>query len=254
MPNNPTQSTIYESYTMLHPDGTLMCRCNKKRADWYVNRELATWVNDTTFQLTFEPQGHGKAGSAYYNQKLENKCVVCGKLAGLNKHHVFPYVFRSRLPIQYKESNHHDILPICTDCHEDYEAHATRYKIELAEKYDIRMNGVMSQAEKTNRKIISARKILSRLEAGEFVTIPTDRLTVLREQAAMPITEEVSSEGAVWADKIMERITNKEELHNFIRSWREHFIQYAQPQYLPELWSVDHPLEIIGRYQNTESY
>jgi cytochrome c553 len=248
MPNNATQSPIYESYTMLHPDGTFMCHCNKKRANWYISRDLAEWIDNTQFKLKFEPQGYGKANNPYYQQTLQNRCVVCGELAGLNKHHVFPYVFRSRAPIQYKESNHHDIVPICIECHEDYEAHANKYKEMLANQYDLAMNGAMTEAQRKNRKIISARKILQRLEEGDFLKIPQERLDLLKVQANQELSEEFSSEGAIWADKIMENVMKDQKLQEFICSWRQHFIDFAKPQYLPPLWSVHHPLEVIGRY------
>lgn len=248
MPNNAKQTPIYESYTMLHPDGTVMCHTNEKRAKWYVKRELAKWIDDKQFQLNFVPNGHGKADNPYYNQSMDNRCVVCGDHDNLNRHHVFPYVFRSRLPIHYKESNHHDILPICTDCHENYETIATQYKMELAKQHNIAMNGSMTEAQRVNRKIQSARNIIKKWEDGIFTDIPEDRLAILKEKANQDFIDDENNMGAVWADKIMQDVLENNELFEFIRSWRQHFVDHAKPQYLPNLWSVDHPLEIIDSY------
>lgn len=249
MPNNPKQTPIYESYSMLHPDGTVMCHCNEKRAKWYVKRDLATWIDDKTFQLKFEPNGHGKADSPYYNQDMDNRCVVCGETEGLNRHHVFPYVFRSRLPVKYKESNHHDILPICIECHEDYETIANQYKMDLAKEHDVAMNGSMTDAQRENRKIQSARNIIAKYEEGIFTDIPEDRLAILQEKANKSFIDNENNMGPVWADKIVKDVLENDNLYEFVRSWRQHFIDNTQPQFLPKLWSVDHPLEVINRVE-----
>lgn len=249
MPNNVSASPIYESYIMQHPDGTVMCRCNFKKAQWYMDRNLAVWVDDETFRLIFEPQGHGKSDNVYYTQKLENKCVVCGREDHLNKHHVFPYVFRSKLPIQYKESNHHDILPICVDCHEEYEDHANQYKIDLANKYSSSgMHIVLNEDQKKDKKIRSARKVLKQFTNGEISGIPSDRIEILSQLANESLSQENPPSCSNWSNEIIENFMEEDKLHEFIKSWREHFIEYAKPQYLPELWSVDHKLEVLEKH------
>lgn len=255
MPINITQGTIYESFSMIHPDGTLMCHCNEKKANWYVNRKLAKWIDDKKFQLNFVPNGYGKSKNPYYVQSMENQCVVCGTKENLNKHHVVPYVFRSRFPVEMKESNHHDILPTCVDCHENYEGHATKFKEELANKIGLTMNiSSMSDKQKNNRKILSARTLLKKIQNGELVdnngkviNIPKERLTKLKAKAAEELSEEVPINGAIWADKIVENILENNQLFNFVKSWRRHFIQYANPKYLPNHWSIDSPLETSNR-------
>lgn len=255
MPINVSQSEIYESFSMLHPDGTLMCHCNEKKANWYVNRNLAKWTDEKTFKLNFEPQGHGKSKNPYYVQHMENQCVVCGLKEQLNKHHVVPYVFRSRFPVELKESNHHDILPTCVDCHEAYEEHATLFKEVLAKKVGTTMNiGGMSPEHKNNRKILSARKLLEKINnneivdnKGNIITIPLDKLEKLKLKANEPILEHAPINGSSWADKIMEDVLSNDKLFEFVKNWREHFIAYAKPQFLPDHWSVEHPLEISNR-------
>ena len=253
MPNNITQSLIYESFSMFHPDGTLMCHCNEKKAKWYVSRGLADWTGEKQFKLRFEPQGHGKSDSPYYTQSLENQCVVCGAKENLNKHHVMPYVFRSRLPVAYKESNHHDIVAICVDCHEEYEGVATQYKAQLAQAAGTSINISIPAEHKNNRKILAAQKLLEKWEKGELtdskgykVCLPHEKLSSLRKKAAEPMVEVELVQGAVWANIIMDKVFTEDRLFDFIKSWREHFIAHMNPQYLPEHWSVDHPLEMIG--------
>lgn len=256
MPINVSQKPIYESYSMLHPDGTLMCHTNSKRANWYVKRELAEWIDDKTFKLKFAPQGKGKSDSPYYTQSLENKCVVCGdnNEYALNKHHVVPYVFRSRFPEQYKQSNHHDILPTCVECHENYEGYATEYKKQLAEKVGASMNGSMSAEQKYNKKILSARNVINRLqnkelkdESGKEVKIPEEKLRLLHDLASKEPLHDEPVSGTIWADKIIENVIKNDDLFEFVRSWRKHFLEFAKPQFLPNHWSVDHPLEKVAK-------
>ncbi len=251
MPINATQKPIYESFVMQHPNGDFMCHINEKRANWYVQHGLADWVEEKTFKLKFEPKGYGKKDLLFYNQKLENRCVVCGDTSNnLNKHHVVPYVFRSRFPIEYKESNHHDILVTCIDCHEKYEGVANKYKKKLAEDIGASMTQAMTQEQKYNKKILSARNVLSQVESGELTDIngnsliPVDKMTALKEMASLELLEDPTiEEGPVWADKIMEKVINEDSLFEFVKKWRSHFIEHAKPQFLPDHWSVDHLLE-----------
>jgi exonuclease 3'-5' domain-containing protein 2 len=259
MPVNVAQNQIYESYSMLHPDGTLMCHCNFKRAKWYVDRDLATWVDEKQFKLKFEPQGYGKSENPFYMQALENRCVVCGSLDELNKHHVVPYVFRSRFPLAYKESNHHDIVPVCVDCHERYEAHATEFKALLAHQAGANMNTSMTEAFRHNKKVLSARNILQRIKEGNLVDskgnpaiVPEEKLMVLREKAREELREDVPVSGTQWADSIMDKVMAEEGLFAFVKQWRAHFIEHMKPQYLPQYWSVEHPLEVKGKEASNE--
>lgn len=252
MPINISQTPIYESYSMLHPDGSLMCYCNFKRASWYIKRNLAQWINEKSFKLNFVPQGHGKADEPYYVQSLQNRCVICGATGKLNKHHVVPYVFRSRFPTQYKESNHHDVLPTCVDCHEKYEEHATDYKKQLAQDCGVSINSSLSANEQYNKKILSAQKLLEKLkEKDNQIKIPLERLQVLQKTAQLPLIAVEKTSGTAWADKIMEKTLNEGQLWFFIKKWRQHFIKYAQPQFLPAHWSIEYPLEKIGNKTNS---
>ena len=251
MPINATQKPIYESFSMLNPKGEFMCHINEKRAKWYVDKGLADWVAEKTFKLRFEPKGNGKKDLLFYNQKLENRCVVCGDDSNnLNKHHVVPYVFRSRFPITYKENNHHDILVTCIQCHETYEGFANRYKKQLSEEIGVSMGQKMSMEQRHNKRIVSARNVLERVDSGELKNefgvplLPENKLNELKEIAKLELLEEpIIEEGPVWADKIIEKIIREDKLFEFVKQWRQHFLDHANPKFLPEHWSVDHPLE-----------
>lgn len=254
MPVNATKKPIYESFSMISPNGEFMCHINEKRANWYVGRGLADWIDEKTFQIKFEPKGNGKKEMLFYNQKLENRCVVCGDNSNnLNKHHVVPYVFRSRFPNAYKESNHHDILVTCVNCHERYEALANQYKKKLAEEIGVSMDRKMSLEQKYNKKILSAKKILQRIDNDELrdengkCLIPEEKIKEFREIVKCQLLEEpIFDSGPVWADKIIEKVMLENNLFDFIKKWRQHFVDNTNPKFLPNYWSVEHPLEKIN--------
>lgn len=251
MPINAMQKPIYESFSMFHPDGSFMCHINKKRAFWYVERGLADWIDEQSFKLKFEPKGKGKQDLLFYTQKVENQCVVCGDKSeyNLNKHHVVPYVFRSRFPIQYKESNHHDILVTCIDCHEKYEHEANMFKAKLAKDLGLTMNLGMTPEQRHNKKVRSAQKALENVESGKLKDvnglslIPGEKLEQLKKTASLELFPEEIEYGAVWADKIVENVLHENTLFDFVKMWRQHFLEHSNPQFLPNHWSVDHALE-----------
>ncbi len=254
MPTNPSINPIYESYSMLHPNGDFMCYVGSKRANWYVAKDLAVWVdeNQKTFKLKFAPNGNGKRDLPFYNQTLENKCVVCGDCSNnLNKHHVVPYVFRSRFPNQYKESNHHDIVVTCLDCHEKYEHLAMDYKIKLVHDAGFVMNNSMSKEAKHNKKIISARKMLEKIKSGQMnnpdgsCKVPSEKIKQFEDDSQAELLEDNNPflGNALWADQLVDKIINENKIFEFVKLWRQHFIDNAQPKFLPDFWSLDHPLE-----------
>ena len=244
-----SKSPIYESFAMLHPSGDLMCYTNKKRANWYIKLSLAKWINDNTFQLRFEPKGKGKSHLPFYTQKMQNICVVCGVKEQINKHHVVPYVFRSRFPEKYKSNTHHDIVTTCTSCHEQYELHANLLKEKLVKDLGIRMQQDKSKEEKFNNKVLSARYTLSRYlnhelldKDGNVSTLPEDRLKQLQELAQKTLYEIKDKHQSHWADGVIEGLKTENDFVKFVQMWRQHFLDYAKPQFLPLYWSVKHPL------------
>ncbi len=253
MPNNASKTEIYENIVMIHPDGTPMCTMSRKRALWYVSRSLADWIDETSFKLKFEPKGWGNSGSDFYMQFMPNECVCCGadEKAGLNKHHVVPYVFRSRLPEEYKNSNHHDIVSICLECHEKYESFAMDLKKEIAAHYGFGFQKKMPIEEKENKRILAARNLLSKIQNNEIrdangnvPKIPEEKINDLIETASQTLHElNASNYEPHWADKIIEKVLEEDSLFEFIKSWREHFIKIMEPKFLSPHWSVDHPIK-----------
>lgn len=243
-----TNKNHYDSCGMYHPDGTLMVRTSFRRANWYIQRNLAEWMDDThqDFRLFFEPNGHGQHDDAFYTQKMDDHCVVCGTTEELTKHHVVPYQFRRILPVHYKGRNHHDILLVCWTCHERYEREADKLKEVILHDYGFSKPFEISPEEQHNRRVQSAKHIIEELENGTLKSrngvqakIPKDRLLTLQKTANLP--EMVVPEA--WQPKFLKKMENEKALHDFFIMWRNHFVDTMKPQYLPKYWQVEHRLE-----------
>lgn len=63
------------------------CKCRKK-AEWYLKRDLATMLDEKAIQLTFEAKGEGHAENDYMIEDRDNFCVVCASHKDLTLHHV----------------------------------------------------------------------------------------------------------------------------------------------------------------------
>ena len=121
------KSPMYDNIMMLDPSGTLLCTISKKKARWYVKKNLGTWQDEeeTTVQLLFEPShrsneskprtadkieldGHNDSNvdgeeEAFFNKSIkENICVVCGDDEYHQRHYIVPYACRSLFPNKYK--------------------------------------------------------------------------------------------------------------------------------------------------------
>lgn len=243
---------IYDSYVMLHPDKTVMCYCSAKKARWYISRNLATWIDNKRFILNFIPDGKGKHDIAFYTNEMQNQCVVCGSKKNLTRHHIVPFLFRKNMPLEFKQNNHHDILPMCVMCHENYELSADKFKKELLSLNKF-LCQEMTKEQKYNKKILSARDALKKHELGFNknglkVVIPEDRLNELKKLAQMPILQDYNKN--LQNEKLqtwMAQLIREDKIFDFIKSWRFHFIENTNARFLPKHWSIEHPLEIIHK-------
>lgn len=319
---------IYDSYEMYDFDGTFLCYCSKGKAKFYLHKNnFANWMDEDgnlldkksvdhnstfpngfafyngkqlhKFKLNFQ-SNKGKTASSitvrndpYYLQKLKNICVCCGTTENLTKHHVVPYMYRKHLHNRFKNNNHHDVLPVCYECHRLYELTANDYKAELLYKYNIPVdiNIIKTQTEIKNERILKARNVILTALSNEDVAIPIERLTELLKISVMkpivlnPHTDDMfekymrpqktvgesvikhvaklsSTIHMFRKNNISVRKKRKNEsfqeymdylethgykeifdkiednLYCFIFSWRQHFIENANPKYMPKFWDV----------------
>lgn len=220
---------LYESIGMQHPDGTLMCMTSSKKAKWYLNRGLASRVNDKMVRLNFTPNGYGHHDNPYFLERKGNLCVVCGNEKDLTRHHVVPYQFRTLFTEQFKSHDHHDVLLVCRDCHDVYEREANELKKQVYK--DIGYNEKESYKIKHhNKKVISARDII------EKNNVPKNRLEFLKTIADKELMEEKPD----WKELFIAKIIDSDNINEFCSMWRKHFIDHMNPKYISEFFDVNH--------------
>jgi hypothetical protein len=140
--NTLSENNLYGGIKILSPEGAILCRCNQKKADWYLSRHIADKKADDCIVLRFKPKGFG---DPYLIHSKENICVVCGSDKELTKHHVVPRSYRQHFPVQFKTHLSHDCVLLCVDCHEKYELSSRERQNTLARRYNVPLCG-----EKTN--------------------------------------------------------------------------------------------------------
>lgn len=262
--SNPSKAVssknIFDFIRMENPEGCFMGYSSNKRAEWYLERNLGEWVGEKVFRLNFKPQGNGKAGIPYYAIKIENRCVCCGTTENMTRHHVFPYMFRSKLPIQYKSRSNYDILPVCSDCHETYERQADLVKrdleLEVVEKTSIPCD---KNEIKRIKSVLASRRFLEQYDEFPdfYKNVPVERVLEHEENAAQFIDEKMLDKSVLnkryWVEKLMESVVGDEEqLFEFVKMWRQHFVDTMEPKFLPELWVVDMELEVTNEYKQKQ--
>ena len=222
-----------------------MFRCGDKKANWYLNRKLADIVcNDPlTIKLNFKPNGLGNHEKGYGLGEMQNKCVNCGTLERLTKHHVVPICYRRHFPIKIKSHNFHDVLPMCDKCHDKYERKADDLKRFLAKKYKAPINGIISddsglikyvkiaKSLVNETKIPFKRKIILRNKLKEKFEIKRLTFKKIKRISEISIQENKTTHSEI----VMKKLTN---ISKFIEMWRKHFIKNNECKFLPKKWNI----------------
>jgi hypothetical protein len=253
---NIKQSPIYGNISVLSPDGTLLFKCLPKKANWYLDRNLAKVINNDpmSIQLTFEPKGKGQSDDPYYLETKYNKCVVCGSEDDLTRHHIVPYTYRKHFPEKLKSHNSYDVVPICVQHHSEYEEnYAIELKCVFAERYNapleietklnsdltivVRYSNVLTNNwEKLpyNRK----KQMISTIRKyhGDFGRLKQILLMYAYVDLSTTKTE---THGQIVANNLI----NENKLQWFVETWREHFIHSMNPNFMPGYWNINKPIE-----------
>lgn len=249
-------NSVYGNCLMLAPDGTVLCRCDKKRVDWYLSRQLAKVVEESpcTIRLNFKPSGRGHSDDLFYLTDKANICVSCGSQHHLTKHHCIPKCFRKFFPDRYKNHSSHDVVALCVSCHAKYELHAAVLKKQIAKKHNVNINPSKPPLNPAQNKAVKAANALLRYK---------DRIPLERIKELTRIIEEFLDKKSVTQKDIedvcrlssylyalystgdkelfgKQVIAQLECLNDFIKEWRQHFVDTMKPQHLPKYWSINH--------------
>ncbi|CAA2981388.1 RRP6-like 3 isoform X1 [Olea europaea subsp. europaea] len=134
------KSPVYHNFKIYANDGRLLCHCDRKKLEWYLNRNLAKLVEDDppAIMLCFEPKGRPEdEDNDFYIQSKKNICVSCGEGNHYLRYRIIPSCYRMHFPEHLKSHRSHDIVLLCVDCHEIAHAAAEKYKKQIAAEFDI---------------------------------------------------------------------------------------------------------------------
>lgn len=243
-----TQGELYGNWAMYSPEGKLMCRCDEKRASWYIKRNLAVMHGERAIMLTFKPAGSGESHPFMLHGKA-NVCVVCGATENLNRHHVVPYQYRKHFPNGLSASASYDVLPICLDHHEEYEVLAQQFSTHIAERYEAppAQGGKWTPEKVAEKNAVGAARALLKHRA----VIPQERIAVLERQVVETFgdasLEDVAqlviqplAPAKSHAQLVIEAVVARDELQQFIQAWRQHFVDTMKPQFLSPHWEISY--------------
>ncbi|OAD52035.1 Exonuclease 3'-5' domain-containing protein 2 [Eufriesea mexicana] len=278
--NIPTRNKpLYHNCYLQAPDGEILCTCDRKKAEWYVTKELGDVIEKEPFtvRLKFEPSGRalGEVGQ-YYTQIKINQCVVCGTSDKFIRKNVVPREYRKYFPLVMKAHQSHDILLLCPSCHEISNCHDLQLRRKLADMCDAPLAGPLTHVR--NKYVNNWRKLHSAVKAlRERTTLPDARrkelehyiLECTSKQQVTPILLDLLNKELKNVISVPNYDQSKYQphglkvVHNFQkregglveleRMWREHFLLTMKPKYLPNLWSVRHNQDrlTIRHLQNT---
>ncbi|KAM6445055.1 exonuclease 3'-5' domain-containing protein 2 [Rhynochetos jubatus] len=262
------KSPLYDNCFLHAPDGQPLCTCDRKKAQWYLDKGIGELVSTDPFvvKLGFEPSGRPESQIDYYLTVKENLCVVCGKRDSYIRKNIVPHEYRRHFPIQMKDHNSHDVLLLCTSCHAISNYYDSHLKQQLAEEFSAPIGseeGVRLLEDPLRRQVRSGARALLNADS-----LPDPR----RAELLQSIQDFFNSE-AVTPEMLQEaagletRICNEtymphglkvvqcfakgglRSLMELERRWRQHFLDSMQPQHLPEQWSVDHNhMKLIRKY------
>lgn len=159
----PRQTPLYTNCFLEANDGELLSTIDRRKALWYVSKELGVIVKEDplTVRLKFEPAGRavGNIGK-YYQLAKENKCVVCGAEEEYNRKNVVPREYRKFFPrkidfsyfyrirfhctthlvfrftVVMKNHTSNDVVLLCPNCHQISNIHDSSLREKLAYECD----------------------------------------------------------------------------------------------------------------------
>jgi hypothetical protein len=246
-----TLNKKYGNCKVFSPTDVLMFLCNPAKIRWYLKRNLAVPIEDPdglAIKLLFEPKGLGYFDDSddYFYKPKENKCVCCGTAdySVLTKHHIVPYWYRKWMPDIYKNHNSYDVVMLCRICHDKYEIEAAKLKIDLFIRYQIELKGACKF------KVFEIKGYAGTM-LQHFDKLPESKFDIMSDA----IEEYL---GRPWLDQDLEKLSNLKieedknyfnpakllvdkiiDLDEFIKMWRQHFIDNLNPQFMPDGWTVN---------------
>jgi hypothetical protein len=129
-------AVIFEPIELMDENGKIILCCTPKKATWFVRKGIAVWdgnrlrsVGNQIVNRLRERYGEN-LHNPFFVDKKNKRCVVCGTVNNLTRHHIVPRRHLKGIPMDIRRclSN---ILWVCAPCHKRYEE-----KCEPVEKID----------------------------------------------------------------------------------------------------------------------
>jgi hypothetical protein len=227
---------IYENCTILAPDGQVLCRTKRKKLHWYLDRQLA---DVEVIRLKFEPSGRRGSNDLFHLSSKDNRCVVCGCDFDLTLHHVVPRCYRKHFPDDMKSHSCHDVVALCSPCHEEYETHAMQYKIEIGKTHDCPIG--QSTVDLIKLRVRKAAHALLNHDA----VIPEARKNILQNTIYSYLEHEPTRQEMMDLADVdpfqagrnhAAEVVSQVDPQRFAEQWRAHFLAVMKPEYLPTGW------------------
>ncbi|NXT25878.1 EXD2 protein, partial [Syrrhaptes paradoxus] len=265
---SPRKSPLYDNCFLHAPDGQPLCTCDRKKAQWYLDKGIGELVSTDPFvvKLRFEPSGRPESQVDYYLTVKENLCVVCGKRESYIRKNIVPHEYRRHFPIQMKDHNCHDVLLLCTSCHAISNYYDNHLKQQLAEEFGAPIGseeGMRLLEDPLRRQVRSGARALLNADGlpdprkGELLQsikdfFNTEAVTTEMLQEAAGLETRICNESYMPHGLKVVQCFAKGGLRSLMqleRRWRQHFLDSMQPKHLPEQWSVDHNhMKLIRKY------
>ena len=254
----------YSSAAVYHPNGDFMFYCDQRRAQWYLTRNIAKVLveneNRIEIQLLFEPKGPGPAADDEFNRhEIIQRCVVCGTVNDLTKHHIVPSCYKKYFPIEYKSRINHDVVIVCENHHHVYEDLANVLKDRLAEKYQIpNLTECAQMQSPTSNPLLKkfnlikslCNSYLKHIDNQEISDKIYEKLLTMnidpKNQDIHIIMNETDSHIEIIKslstnfDHGQLMVSKLDDIDKFIKMWRKHFIDNMAPNFMPRGWSIQY--------------
>lgn len=265
-----------ENWKVFHPNGRHMFTCGEKKAFWYLERDLAKLIGKKKIKLTFVPKGNGFEDNEEFGRNVRiARCVVSGLEENLQRHHIVPYCYRTYFPEEFKSKNHHDVVLINHQIHSQYEQKAIEYKDEIARIYGVKTIGELNveytqklrESGKDGSILINALHSIFKSYSKMPYEVKIEKLHFISEQTGISysiieglnyiqlyklylllrekqVTDTYAFKGQNRQQydhgyHVAQKLDTEEKIENFVKLWRNHFIETMKPKFMPQGWSVD---------------
>uniref|UniRef100_A0A6A7FVP8 Exonuclease 3'-5' domain-containing protein 2-like n=1 Tax=Hirondellea gigas TaxID=1518452 RepID=A0A6A7FVP8_9CRUS len=254
------KTPLYHNSLLWAPDNEPLCTVDPKKAYWYVNNDLGEVVQEEplivrlTFEPTGRPQKEGSDGYFYLNER-QNMCVVCGKDWSYIRKNIIPHEYRKHFPEILKSHQNHDVVLLCTDCHQLSNQRDSFLRYKLADRHNAPIGNATDVKVVVNGGLKVIKSAGNALERNSY-RMPASRIKELQDKLKEffqtdDLTPELISKASV-LDVV--EVNSSYEPHglrvykyyehigiiHFEKLWRENFLETMNPEHMPDGWSVTH--------------